>query len=581
LTPVKSEAVNAEIFDSLRARAQWVIVPILAVATVVISSLWDSQPKQWLAIWGVALVLHSTGRWRLIEWLTKKEWPYEAKLNLLAGTHAISGLLHAAPLIAFSSMGIYPQALITVLLIGMAMANVALTSGHTVIAWSYQIPTIGGAALCWMLSPPEGLPTTASIGLGIAMFMLMIILGLHARATLLGLWRSMMGREELVRLNDEMRTALEKAESANRAKTRFLASASHDLRQPLHTLAMFSAALQLRPLDDKSADIARNIGTSIQDLTSELDSLLDISKLDAGIVQVNNSVVNLNQLLQNVRTIYTPIALERHLHLNVIANALITVQTDRALLERIVRNLVDNALKYSQAGTVLIEAQLDANQAFALLTVSDQGIGISEAEQTHIFDEFYQVNNPERNRSKGLGLGLAIVKRLVNLLGLELSFQSKLGQGSVFTIKIPASFRGVEKSSSVVKPQWTQLRGLRVLVLDDEPTVRQSMQALLSETGCNVATAAHTDEALALTESFQPALLLADLRLQGPLDGIQSIVSARKILPGLPAILISGDTEPEQLTAARKANITLLHKPVAFETLAATISNLLTNTRTQ
>lgn len=566
------EAVYKEIFDTISQRSRYLVFPVSLVVIVVVMLGWSKFPHSLLVVWGLLTILHTLVRWQVIHRVAKEVHTYVYRLRIVTLTHFVSGLLHAAPLLFFNQMTDTQRAIITVLLLGMAISNVALTMGHQGIAWCYQIPTVGGSAFCWLTYSTSNDGEFASVGLGILMLVLLVILSLHARAALSSLFANIRNREQLVGLNQDLRFALERAESANRAKTRFLASASHDLRQPLHTLAMFSAALQLRPLDQKSADIARNISTAMQDLTSELDSLLDISKLDAGIVQVNTAPIDLNQLLDNIRTLYLPVAQENNLTLVVVTNALISVNSDRSLLERVVRNLVDNAIKYSEKGTIVVEAHLDRQRRNVLVSISDQGIGIATSELNHVFDEFYQVDNPERNRIKGLGLGLSIVRRLTNLLGIQLDCESIWGKGSTFKLTLPATVREPARTNISSPERFSHLTGCKVLVLDDEPAVRASMDALLSEIGCDVETVADSEQAIAAATKRKPDILLADLRLQGLSNGIQTIKAIRLLHPNLPALLISGDTEPAQLTAANSAGIELLHKPVQLELLAKTIA---------
>jgi signal transduction histidine kinase/CheY-like chemotaxis protein len=544
----------------------------MVVVIVVVALGWREFPQTLLVVWGLLTILHTLIRWQVIQKVAREDRTNVYRLRVVTLTHFISGLLHSAPLLFFTQMTDTQRAIITILLLGLAISNVALTMGHQGIAWCYQIPTVGGSAFCWLTYQKGNEIEFASVSLGILLLVLLVILSLHARAALSSLFATIRNREQLVGLNQDLRLALERAESANRAKTRFLASASHDLRQPLHTLAMFSAALQLRPLDQKSADIARNISTAMQDLTSELDSLLDISKLDAGIVQVNTAPIDLNQLLDNIRTLYLPVAQENNLTLVVVTNALISVNSDRSLLERVVRNLVDNAIKYSEKGTIVVEAHLDRQRRNVSVSVSDQGIGIAPSEIDHVFDEFYQVDNPERNRIKGLGLGLSIVRRLTNLLGIQLQCESIWGKGSSFKITLPATVREPVRTSHSSPERFSHLTGCKVLVLDDEPAVRASMDALLSEIGCDVETVADSEQAIAAAKKRKPDILLADLRLQGLSNGIQTIKAIRLLHPNLPALLISGDTEPAQLTAANSAGIELLHKPVQLELLAKTIA---------
>jgi CheY-like chemotaxis protein/two-component sensor histidine kinase len=343
----------------------------------------------------------------------------------------------------------------------------------------------------------------------------------------------------------------------------------------LHTLSMFSAALQLRPLDEKTAKIARNINAAMSDLSSELDSLLDISKLDAGIVSVVSAEFSLNQALEHLINMYQPIAHAKNLSLTFESQSHIAVHSDRGLLDRVVRNLIDNAIKYTETGGIKVSLSLVPGTYQAKVTVADTGVGISQSQLPLIFDEFYQVDNPERDRSKGLGLGLSIVQRLSNLLGLQFDIQSSVGEGSEFTVLIPARQAVIEHLPKHLSNDISELSGKSILVLDDEASVRESTRTMLIEMGCTVWIAAEFHEAYQMSVLQRPDLFLADLRLRGPLNGIQAIDLLRKHNPKLPAILISGDTEPSQLYAAQKAGIPLLHKPVPIEVLARAMATML------
>jgi CheY-like chemotaxis protein/anti-sigma regulatory factor (Ser/Thr protein kinase) len=258
------------------------------------------------------------------------------------------------------------------------------------------------------------------------------------------------------------------------------------------------------------------------------------------------------------------------------------VDSDPVLLERVLRNLLDNAIKYTERGQVMVQVEpqpqpLDgAVQAERVWQVSvcDSGCGIAPEEQARIFEEFYQVNNPQRDRARGLGLGLSIVSRVVDLLDLNLSLQSTLGQGTCFSLSIAAA--------AVAAPPQAQpelARSLRpnlhVLVLDDEAAVRQAMQLLLASHGCVVTVAASTREAVLKCMQLRPDILLTDLRLAGADDGLTAVRSLRNALPGLPAVLISGDTAPERLREAQSLGLVLLHKPVLEQQLLDAIRTAL------
>jgi two-component system, sensor histidine kinase len=363
--------------------------------------------------------------------------------------------------------------------------------------------------------------------------------------------------------------ARQRAEDANRAKSRFLAAASHDLRQPLHTLSLYSAALGLHAPEGVSGEIAAHINKALGSLSALVDSLLDISKLDAGAVQPELQSVSVQPLVERIEADYRPVANAKGLEFRVVAPGFF-VETDPVLLERLVRNLVDNAFKYTAAGGVALVAK--RSERVGHITVRDTGPGIPASERERIFEEFYQIGNPERDRSEGLGLGLAIVRRLAYLLGLEVMLDSTLGCGSTFTVTMPlARERSTEPRPPAVPAAADSgvLEGARVLVIDDEPEVRAGMRALLGQLGCRVAVCGGYAEAERLLDekALEPDLIVADFRLRRRENGIDTVHRLRKRLGDVPALLVSGDTAPERLREAQGSGLPLLHKPVSVEKL--------------
>ncbi|MET0207934.1 MAG: hybrid sensor histidine kinase/response regulator, partial [Burkholderiaceae bacterium] len=313
-------------------------------------------------------------------------------------------------------------------------------------------------------------------------------------------------------------------------------------------------------------------------LSSQMDALLDISKLDAQVVPVNNQVFALQPWLSRLQREFQPSAQRKHLVLRLECPPEACVESDPVLLERVVRNLIDNALKYTMRGEISVEVSRGADEDVWRLAVRDTGMGIPEHEQARIFEEFYQVGNPERDRAKGLGLGLSIVTRLVDLLDLHLALRSSPGQGSSFMLNVTSA------ELSEVRPDASPRHGpslppIRVLVIDDEEPVRVAMHALLSAHGCNVLLAGSTREGLLKSMGQQPDLLLTDFRLRGGEDGISAVRSIRSAFPGLPALIVSGDTAPERLREAHEAGLTLLHKPVSEEVLISAMQAALAEQR--
>jgi signal transduction histidine kinase/CheY-like chemotaxis protein len=379
-------------------------------------------------------------------------------------------------------------------------------------------------------------------------------------------------RLERASLNRELRSALDVAEAANRAKTRFLASASHDLRQPMQTLSLFAAALAMRPLDERSRDIVTHINEALYDLTAELDALLDVSKLDAGTVKAQAESFALQPLLERIVGIFRAAAEEKGLQISCRCDDDVWALTDRKLLERVVRNLIENAIKYTETGSVAVAVAHEVDSTH-VLSVTDTGCGIAESEQTRVFEEFYQIQNPERDRSRGLGLGLAIVKRLADLLRLELSIRSAPGHGTCFEIAIPRAQPTAANPAPRVDPPASST-AIRVLVIDDEESLRLGMRSLLEEAGSVVQLASSTAEAVAILAATTIDLVIADFRLRGHDNGIAAIKTLRCIQPGLPALLMTGETAPERLREAQEADIPVIHKPVMPQLLLKEISKI-------
>jgi signal transduction histidine kinase len=370
-----------------------------------------------------------------------------------------------------------------------------------------------------------------------------------------------------------------RAEEASRAKSRFLAAASHDLRQPLHTLSLYSASLKLHAPDGAAGEIANHINKALSSLSALVDSLLDISKLDAGAITPDMQSMSVTALIERIESDYREVAREKGLQFRISASE-VFVESDPVLLERIIRNLVDNAFKYTAAGSITLAAETDDRTL--RIAVRDTGPGIPAAEQERIFEEFYQIGNPERDRAQGLGLGLAIVRRLVHLLGLQLTLESQPARGSTFAIAMPYLFQSStahprESAPRALAVDARGLDGARVLVVDDEPEVRSAIKTLLEYLGCRVAVCGGLVEAERVLDhrELEPDLIVADFRLRQHENGIDTVRKLRARLGDIPALLVTGDTAPERLREAQSSGLPLLHKPVSAEKLAETMVALL------
>lgn len=389
------------------------------------------------------------------------------------------------------------------------------------------------------------------------------------------------GRDELERrvvlATAELRSKKEEAETATRAKSRFLAAASHDLRQPIHALGMFVARLAQLPHDRETRHLIGNLEASVRAMQDLLDALLDISRLDADAVRVQLQPVPLAPLFEQLRGALMPVATDKGLRLRVRDSAL-WVQSDPTLLHRILLNLVSNALRYTGHGGVLVGCRRSRGGSHLWLEVWDTGVGIPAEHQQDIFREFYQIGNPERDRSKGLGLGLNIVDRTARLLGHELKLCSVPGHGTRFRLELPLAPAGdLQALMAAEQPQQLDdVRGLRILVIEDDRQSAQALRGLLDSWGCVVAVVEGLQGALTVVDGgFVPDLVLSDFRLRAGESGMQTLQTLRTQLERpLPACLMSGDTDPELIQACRDAGLPLLHKPVRPAKLRTLIRRL-------
>lgn len=367
------------------------------------------------------------------------------------------------------------------------------------------------------------------------------------------------------------------AEAANRSKTQFFAAASHDLRQPLHALGLFASAVQSKVRDPEVTHLVGSINTSVEALEGLFNELLDISKIDAGVIRPNPSTFAIARLIDRLRLEFAAEARERGLRL--VAHAPdVLVDSDPVLLERILRNLLSNALRYTSAGGVLIGCRRRAGKL--AVEVWDTGIGIAPEHGAKVFEEFYQVGNPERSRGKGLGLGLSIVRRLSALLDSPVSLASRPGRGTRMRIEVPLAAQADQAPAGTAAEAGTagDFSGRLFVVVDDEAAIVEGMKVLLEGWGATVIASRDGRDVLAQVQALGrlPDLIVADYRLEGDQIGTDLIERLqREIDPEIPAILVTGSTTPERAEEAMCKGFDLLLKPVAPARLKRQIASRL------
>jgi len=378
--------------------------------------------------------------------------------------------------------------------------------------------------------------------------------------------------EELTRLNEELRSAKAEADEANISKMRFLAAASHDILQPLNAARLYATSLVERDRAAGDPTLAENIDASLDAVEEILTALLDISRLDTGAMKPQWSSFRIEELFRQLQREFEPVARERGLALAFVASS-ITVRSDRRLLRRLLQNLVSNAIKYTPSGRVLVGVRRRGERL--VLEVWDTGLGIPASKQKVVFREFQRLDQGAKV-ARGLGLGLSIVERIGKVLDHPVTLSSEPGRGSVFRVEVPVvaalpPLHGpTEKKPTAAMP----LAGLRVLAIDNEPTILEGMHTLLSGWGCQVAVAASLGEALTLlqAQSFAPEAIVADYHLDEG-DGLEAINALRSELQtDTPAVLVTADRSPAVRDMSAAMDVHLLNKPLRPAALRALLA---------
>jgi signal transduction histidine kinase/ActR/RegA family two-component response regulator len=463
------------------------------------------------------------------------------------------------------------EMLILVVSLNIAGAAISAFGSYLPAFFAFFIPTTIPCAI-WGIAFRDTFPESHLM----LLLMLLYIVAMSG----LGI-RSNQGFKELVQLRikasalaDDLRRQKELAEQANLAKSHFLAAASHDLRQPIHALGLFVGALRGVQLPPEGLHFVDRIEQSTLAMDSLFSAILDISRLDAGVVEVQLETLAIQPLLNRICADQMAEASQKSIAL-VQRHCGLAVRTDPLLLERILRNILSNAVRHTDTGRIVVGCR--RRNDMVRVEVWDTGPGIAAGDREHIFQEYFQLDNPERNREKGLGLGLAIVRRLANLLGCPISLRSEVGRGSCFSIEIPKDTLRITPDEGSVSPMASTPRGL-ILVIDDESVITEAMKSLLTGWGYDVIIADSGAQMISNVSKclVRPSAIICDYRLRGEENGIDVIrLIQSEYNENVPAMLITGDTAADRLIEAKASGLLLLHKPVPNGKLRAAIANLI------
>lgn len=383
------------------------------------------------------------------------------------------------------------------------------------------------------------------------------------------------------RINHNLALAKSQAERANRGKSRFLAAASHDLRQPLQTLSLLQGILLKRIKDPTSLRLIARVDETLGAMSNMLNTLLDINQLEAGIVQPEVSEFPIADLLGRLHDDFAGMANSKKLGWHSVPSSL-AVRSDPRLLEQILRNLLSNALKYTIRGKILFGCRRRGDML--RIEVWDTGIGIPEHQLQAVFEEFYQLDNPARDRRLGIGLGLSILQRLASLLDHPIDVRSRADVGSMFAVSVPIAQLSPAERLALGRagPEQVAPRTGEILIVEDDPSVREMLVVLFEQEGHRTVAAADGHEAFALAArgTLRPDVVVADYNLPLGLTGIQVATALRATLHDeVPVIILTGDISSDTLREIAQQNCLYLHKPVKAADLTRLTGSLMASSR--
>ena len=539
----------------------------LFVVMITAAVLWPLFPHWQLLLWCAMHVLLAL--LRILDWRRfEREAPDDPVLLQrwlwrLMHFALVGGILWGlAPLWFLDLRSTATFVYLAIVLIAVATGSLSGLCVYFPAFIAFITPLLG--LLTYTLTTLDGAQSVAMAAGTIAYYVMLVMFGRNYARTI----------EASLVTDLENARLLALAERANREKSTFLAAVSHDVRQPLYSLGLFLAALKPQLTTARQLELFEQAAAAEVAIEEMFDTLLEISRFDTGTVIAVPVHVRLADIIAPIVGEFRSLAGARGLTL-VADDANAVVLTDPVLLGRVLRNLVSNAIKYTDTGGVEIQCgPVTAGQL--AVTVGDTGRGIAEAEHERIFSEYYQLDNPERDRNKGLGLGLAIVRRTLGLLKHPITLDSRPGAGSRFTIVLPAG-DAAQIVHADEPAENAPTRRARLLVIDDEKGVRAGMATLLADRGLEVVTAASAAEAIAnLDPAALPDLLICDYRLREHLSGFDAIDAVRAVTRAdLPAFIITGDTDPQIREEARRRDLYLLGKPVRPAQLMHVITRLL------
>lgn len=523
---------------------------MLVVITMIAFLLCRTQPIPLVTLWAITAATFLTIRLVVLKKIAKEPIANSKnKLYMVGFFSFLNGVAQGACLLFFNELPDIDRSILSMILLSLGAGSIGTSAGYQPLFWCYVSPLLLSLSAFWVLNINSGVDNFLATWVGLQMLVLVGTLATLGHDTFRFFSASVQSMADQQRLTNELSTALtqqeterQRAENSNQSKSRFLAAASHDLRQPVHILKLYSVALHSAKLPDESRAIVEEMNHAINSLGDQLNSLLDMSKLDSGIEVPNKIRLCLNTLINTITSDQKRIVENKGLTLEINLPENIWVKSDPVMLSQIIRNILGNAIKYTEHGKISITLLAQDNDAS--LTIADTGMGIEENQLNHIFEEFYQAGNPERDSEKGLGLGLSIVNRIATLLSHSIDIKSKPGTGTQVSISLPQVAPEIAVTSnptpSALPPMTTE--ALWIHVVDDNEMVRSSMVCALQATGNRTtATSSTVETKKFLSNAGSPDLFLIDVRLRGNDSGLKTLDYVNAAHPTADIAFISGN----------------------------------------
>jgi len=580
MTPVRVSASVSEQLVAMHARnAARALIPLLLAIMFSFLLLNGKVAASALLIWAmlasVVVVVRALliARLRDSRRIPRRNKPiYAAVMSFFAGSSF--GLV----LIFFPDVASFERAMLTAILLGIASGAISSNLGYRPLFIAYTLPMLGPLGSLWIANPGSLVDSLLAFSIGICCFLVAITHAIMGQDVFDAFALSVKSSRALEKRTRELSIALKsaekvkaRAEDSSSSKSRFIAAASHDLRQPVHILNLYGAALLAEPLTPRARTISDDMKAAIASLSSQLNTLLDISELDGGRVVPRIQPIDLSALTMTLESEFRMLAENKQIALVNKVREPVHVSSDATMLAQILRNICGNAIKYTHAGSVMITIGSRGDQV--ALSIFDTGIGIGLRESDRVFEEYFQVAKSDRDRSLGTGLGLSIVERLVRKLGHSIELRSRPRIGTRVTLLMDRA--EVEPSAPEVKDRKTPKplhesdlpAGFWVHLVDDDDGVRRGMQAVLELRDIYVTTTDSSEQTLDFLSSNEPSAVLVDIRLSDGESGLHVIDELAHHHPSLPVALITGHASFDTAIMDRHPGLLIMQRPVPMEEL--------------